>query len=185
MSERPSLDEVLEETTEHSAVEAVSPEQHQRLKDAVFGATFAEVVASDRAYFVLGSYGDAEKERVALVRDLLDARDGACAFLMEDVPEAWEYWTTKFKVLAARADHVVCVAEHSDGGHVWESGNLDRDDRRERLHVLKREYVTTEREREAYDAMFADQLRVLDERFGQVYPWADVEELRERVAELP
>lgn len=185
MTREHALQQVIEETADYSGKRAVTPEQHQRLKRAVFGDAFDDLVASDRSYFVIGSYDEGEKRRLLLVRDALAGRGpGTHAFLMDDVPEAWEFWTTKFKILASRADYVVGVFEHSRGGHAWEAGYVDHERFRRKSHVLKREYETEEAEREAFDAMFAHFLAALDER-GRVYPWSDDDELREQVAEIP
>lgn len=151
----------------------------------MFGDAFEHLVVSDRSYFVLGSYDDSEKHRLLVVRDLLAGRaPGTYAFLMDDFPDAWEYWTTKFKILASRADYVVGVFEHSHGGHAWESGYIDHERFRQKSHVLKREYETEEAEREAFDAMFAHSLAVMDE-LGRVYRWSDDAELREQVGRVP
>lgn len=175
----------IDETTADGPTGTISPQQYRRLKDAVFGEAFEDLVFSDRRYFVIGSYDDGEKRRLLLVRDRLDARgDGVYAFLMDDVPEAWEFWTTKFKVLASRADHVVGVFEHSHGGHEWEAGYVAHERFRRKSHVLKRAYSTEEREREAFDGMFAHFLERMAE-LGRVYLWTDEDELLEQVARIP
>lgn len=179
------LQRVIEETAAYAGKRAVTPEQHQQLKRAVFGDAFDDLAASGRSYFVLGSYDDGEKRRLILVRDALAGRGpDTHAFLMDDFPEAWEYWTTKFKILASRADYVVGVFEHSRGGHAWESGYIDHERFRQKSHVLKREYETEAAEREAFDAMFAHFLAVMD-GFGRVYRWSDDAELREQVGRIP
>lgn len=185
MSMNDELDEVVEETGEESGKERISPEQHQDLKDAVFGEAFGEVVFSDVSYFVLGSYGTEERERLLLVRDELRSRSRTYAFLMNEMPDAWEYWTTKFVIFANRADYVVGVFEHDRGGHEWEAGQLDRAEYRPKTYVLKREYDTERREREHFDAMFAHYLAKMDEQLGHVYRWRNEDELPERVDDLP
>lgn len=179
------LDYIVEETKEESEKERISPEQHQDLKDAVFGEEFGEVLFADVSYFVLGSYGTEEKERLWFVRDELGARDGAYAFLMDEMPDAWESWTTKFVIFANRVDYVVGVFEHNRGGHEWEAGQLDRAEYRPKTHVLKRKYDSEESEREHFDAMFADYLSKMDEQLGQVYYWRDETELIECLAKVP
>lgn len=185
MSDERDIDDLLEATAADSGRDSVTPEQHRRLKAAVFGEAFGALAASDVSYFVIGSYGEEEKRRLLLVRDGLRSRgDGTFAFLMDEFPEAWEFWTTKFKILATRADVIVGVFEHSHGGHEWEAGYVDHDRFRAKSHVLKREYESEAQEREAFDAMFAHFLAVLDE-LGRLYPWATEDELRERVVEIP
>lgn len=185
MPDSDEFDDVVEATIAESEKERISPEQYQDLKDAVFGEKFADVVFSDVSYFVLGSYGTAERERLSLVRDELRARDGAYAFLMTEMPEAWGYWTTKFVIFAKRADYVVGVFEHDRGGHEWEAGQLDRAEYRPKTHVLKRQYETKQQEREQFDAMFAHYLAKLDEQLEQVYRWTDETELIESLENVP
>lgn len=185
MRDRDEFADIVEETVEESERERISPEQHQDLKDAVFGEKFGDMLFADVSYFVLGSYGNEEKERLLLVRDELRARDGAYAFLMSEMPEAWEYWTTKFVIFANRADYVVGVFEHNRGGHEWEAGQLDRPEYRPKTYVLKREYDSKEQERVHFDAMFAHYLAKMDEQLGQVYHWTDEAELMERLEDVP
>jgi hypothetical protein len=179
------LDDVVEKTSQNSEKERLSPEQYQDLKDAVFGEQFSELVLSDASYFVLGSYGSDEKKRLLLVRDELRERAGSYAFLMSEMPDAWEYWTTKFAIFADRADYVVGVFEHNRGGHEWEAGHLDHPEYRSKTHVLKRQYDTEEREREQFDAMFAHYLTKLDEQLGRVYRWSTEDELLARLEDVP
>lgn len=193
MPDENHLDSVVAETAEYAGREAVSPEQYRDLKAAVFGDTFTVLVFSEPSYFVLGSYddrerypldGNGERHRVELVRDRLRSRDAAYAFLMDDVPEAWEYWTAKFDILASRADFIVGVFEHSHGGHAWESGYVDHEEHRRNSHVLKREYESDDVEREAFDGMFAHFLGAMAER-GRLYQWSDETELLEQVENVP
>lgn len=175
---------VVSETADYVGTEAVTPEQYRDLKRAVFGAEFSALAFSERSYFVIGSYREDEKRRLRTVRDELRTRENAYAFLMDDFPEAWEYWTAKFKILASRADHIVGVFEHSHGGHVWEVGYIDHEEHRRKSHVLKREYESRVDEREAFDAMFAHFLEVMAD-LGRVYPWTDEAELLEQSANVP
>lgn len=179
------FDELVAETAERSGRETVTPEQHRKLKDAVFGAAWESLVFCERSYFVLGSYDDEERSRLLVVRDRLLARGaGTYAFLMDEFPEAWEFWTTKFEVLASRADYVVGVFEHSRGGHEWEAGHVAHERFRRKTHVLKREYETEAAERGAFDAMFAHFLDVMDE-LGRLYTWTDEDELETQVENVP
>lgn len=185
MQRSSEFDDIVEETGEASEKGRISPEQHQKLKDAVFDEKFGEVLFSDTSYFVLGSYDDDEKERLVLVRDELRERDGAFAFLMSEMPEAWEYWTTKFVIFANRADYVVGVFEHNRGGHEWEAGQLDRVEYRPKTYILKREYGSEERERAHFDAMFAHYLSKMDQQLGHVYHWTSEDELTARLEGVP
>jgi hypothetical protein len=186
MPDDETLQAIIEETERHSAREAVTPDQHQRLKDAVFSEQFRKVVMNDLSYFVLGSYDGGEKEaRLVLVRNTLKSRGtGYHAFLMRELPDAWEFWTTKFKILAKRATYIVGVFEDSHGSYQWESGYLDQPVYREKSHILKRDHATSEEEYAAFTAMMADCLQILD-RMGQVSHWATESELREKIADVP
>jgi hypothetical protein len=179
------LDEIVEKTVEHSAKDRLAPEQHQKLKDAVFGPEFRDVLFAEVSYFVIGSYGSDEKERLQRVRDSLQERDGGYAFLMSEMPEAWDYWTTKFVIFVERADYVVGVFEHNRGGHEWEAGRLDKPEYRPKTYVLKREYETEERERANFDAMFAHYLAKMDERLGQLHRWRTEDELLDCLESIP
>lgn len=185
MSEGDEFERVQRATREHSAKETFTPEEHQRLKDAVFSDHFQRIVAADASYFVLGNYdGGPREDRLTLVRDSLDSRDGAFAFLMEDVPEGWTYWTTKFKILASRADFIVPVLEDSHGSHHWEAGHIDGPKYRPKVYVLKRAYESEAEEREHFDALIAHFVEILD-RDNRVFHWQTETELRQRVDELP
>jgi hypothetical protein len=103
------------------------------------------------AYFVLGSYGDEERPRLEAVRDYL-AREGTPAgtdsdvdaFLMDEIHDISEFFTSKFKLLVSYADHIVGVYEHSQGGHAWEAGYIDQPAYRERTNAFYRVYETDE-----------------------------------------
>lgn len=186
MSDGDRFERVRDDTLEYSEKERFTPEEHQALKDAVFSDLFRRLVFSDRSYFVLGNYDGGPREaRLELVCNELERHhEDAVAFLMKDVPEAWEFWTTKFKILADRATYIVPVLEDSHGSHHWESGQIDQPKYRPKVHVLKRDYGTEAAEREHFGAMVAHFVEVLD-RDGRVYRWSTEEELRDRVRQLP
>lgn len=185
MQNRDELGEVVEETMAHSEKESLSAEQYQDLKDAVFGAAFKEFAFADVSYFVLGSYADEEKQRLLLVRTELRKRDDAYAFLMNEMPEAWEYWTTKFQIFANRADYLVGVFEHNRGGHEWEAGRLDNKNYRAKTHILKREYDSKKQEHSNFDGMLADYLCKMDEQLSQLYRWRTENELVACLEKIP
>jgi hypothetical protein len=103
---------------------------------------------------------------------------------MKDVPEAWEFWPTKFRILADRADYVVPVLEDTAGSHEWEFGVVSGPEYRPKVHVLKREYPTEAGEYEHFDALPAQFVDVLD-RDGRVRRWEKPDELRAAIEELP
>ncbi|WP_227356579.1 hypothetical protein [Haladaptatus salinisoli] len=165
---RVEMGSIVDETKRYSAKDTLSREQYRRINRAL-DSDLETFLLSGRSFFVLGSYGENERERLTAVKNRLD-REGH-AFLMDDVPEAWEFWTTKFKVLANRADHIVGVYEHTDGGHEWEAGYLDHEAYRDKIRVLKRDYVDLDDPTdEPFDGMFSHFVRLLN-RLDRVVFW--------------
>lgn len=186
MADDEELERVVEETSAHAGKESFTPAEYARLKAAVFGESFRRLVDCDTSYFVLGKYDGGPREaRLKLVtHELESSREGTYAFLMKDVPEAWEFWPTKFAVLATRATFIVPLLEDSHGSHHWETGNVDQPRYRPKVHVLKRDYETEAEEHEHFSAMVSHFVEILD-RDGRVYHWTSEVELRERVHDLP
>jgi hypothetical protein len=171
--------EVVEETKQYSEKDGFEPDEYERLKTAV-NDDILPLIQSERSFFILGSYGDTERTRLRKVQDRLS--EEGYAFLMVDTTEAWDYWTTQFKILATRATYIVGVYEHTDGGHEWEAGYLDHHEYRHKTRILKREYSTETEEHEAFDGMFAHYIQLLN-RLGYVYFWADEQELFDEALE--
>ena len=139
------------------------------------------------SYFVLGSYGTEERPRLEAVRDQLTSEAAASnsdddinAFLMDDILDVSEFFTSKFKLLVSYADHIVGVYEHSQGGHAWEAGYIDQPTYRDRTRAFYRTYDTEEEQYAAYDGMFAHYLLSMD-RVDRAYTWTTPEELRQCV----
>lgn len=140
--------------------EQIDRDEYARLKRAV-ETEIVPITEADRSFFVLGSYGDGEEDRLRLVKERLDAVGKP--FLLKDL-DAFEdllLWTTQFKVVANRATHIVGLYEHSEGGHEWEAGWLDHQPYREKFTVLKRDYPDLEPKAEPFDGMFAHFLETL------------------------
>lgn len=185
MADESNLGVVLDETRTLSEKETLTPEEYQAIKRAVFGEVFRAIVQADATYFLLGRYdGDEKERRLEAVKARLNERDGVYAYLMKDVPEAWEFWPTKFRILADRADYVVPVLEDTAGSHEWEFGVVSGPEYRPKVHVLKREYPTEAEEHDYFDALPAQFVDVLD-RDGRVERWETETELLDAVAELP
>ncbi|WP_058366961.1 hypothetical protein [Haloparvum sedimenti] len=167
--------------------ERLTPERVEAIQTAMHEDLGRFVDAT--SYLVLGSYGEAERPRLEAVRDRL-ASDAAAstaggevdAFLMDEILDVSEFFTSKFKLLVSYADHVVGVYEHSRGGHAWEAGYLDQPIYRDRTRVFYRTYPTEAEQRDAYDAMFAHYLRSM-ERVDRAETWETPAELGERVAD--
>lgn len=139
------------------------------------------------SYFVLGSYAEDERPRLEAVRDQLGADADAPtaetevdAFLMDEIHDITEFFTSKFKLLVSYADHIVGVYEHSQGGHAWEAGYIDQPSYRERTRAFYRVYETDEEQYAAYDGMFAHYLLSM-ERVDQAHSWETTESLLEAV----
>jgi hypothetical protein len=169
-----------------------TPEQHERLKDALHGEPFKAIKRAERRYLVVGSGDGAPGRRRRRVRDLLDERPGATAFQLEDfglTGDELALWAPAFEVLAETASHVVGLLEDFDGGYVWELGYLYHHQRRVRdvLWLLKRVYGSAEEMRRRYDnGMAASHLAALEDAAGdRVLTWEDPADLPEAVAKIP
>lgn len=169
-----------------------TPEQHERLKDALHGGSFKEIKRSDRRYLVIGSGEGAPGRRRRRVRDLLDDRPGAAAFQLEDFgldEDELALWAPAFEVLAEMASHVVGVLEDFDGGYVWELGYLYRRQTRVRdvLWLLKRIYGSADEMRRRYDnGMAASHLAALENvADDRVVHWEAPADLPDAVARIP
>jgi len=142
------------------------------------------------AYFVLGSYGDEERDRLEAVRDELvsevvpsDSEEDVEAFLMDEIHDISEFFTSKFKLLVSYADHVVGVYEHSKGGHAWEAGYIDQPEYRERTGAFYRVYESEDQQYEAYDGVFAHYLLSM-ERVDSAWTWESTDDLLKRVRQV-
>lgn len=135
------------------------------------------------SYFVLGSYGEDERPRLEAVRDQLTDEASTAggdsdvdAFLMDEIHDITEFFTSKFKLLVSYADHIVGVYEHSQGGHAWEAGYIDQPSYRERTRAFYRVHETKGEQYAAYDGMFAHYLLSM-ERVDQAHPWMTADDL--------
>lgn len=145
----------------------LSVEEYRSLRRALHSDVL-DVIAADTSFFILGSYNDEEKDRLREVADRL-YNDGH-AFLLSDTSEAWENWTTQFKIYADRASHIVGVFEHADGGHEWEAGYLDHLEYRSKMYILKRRYPSLDPKEEPFDGMMAHYMLLVNRR-GQLFEW--------------
>lgn len=163
------------ETLTPERVEAIQTAMHENL------GRFIDTTS----YFVLGSYGDEERPRLEVVRDHLATEaasdaDDVDAFLMDEILDISEFFTSKFKLLVSYADHIVGVYEHSQGGHAWEAGYIDQPAYRERSKAFYRVYETDEEQYAAYDGMFAHYLLSM-ERVNRAQTWETTEDLLDAV----
>lgn len=140
MSENPvTVDELAEKADEYLHETSLTPEEYEALKQSV--AELTPIFSAEKAYFVLGSYGQPEIRRLQLVKDRLNREPGAYAFLMVDIRSEWTNTYLKFRMLADYTDTVVGVAEHSQGGFLVEQGYFTAlEEYFTKTHVFKREY---------------------------------------------
>lgn len=136
-----AAEDVAEKATEYLYDRSLTPEDYEEFKHSV--AELSPIFTTDRAYFVLGSYGRLEIRRLQLVKDRLNRRPDSYAFLMVDIRSEWTNTYVKFRVLADYTDVIVGVAEHAHGGFLVEQGYVTAlEDYFEKTHVFKRDYET-------------------------------------------
>lgn len=171
-----------------------TPEQHEQLKNGIHGeALFNQIRRAERRYLVIGRGGEAApRKRRQRVYDLLDEREGATAFRLEDfgfTSDELDLWAPAFDVLSQMASHIVGILEDFDGGHVWELGFLYHQQTRIRdiLWLLKRIYESETKMHDHYDnGMAASHLAALEEATGdRVITWKDPADLPDAVASIP
>ena len=160
----PNEDEIL---TEVESV-ALTPTEHQRVKNLVNGEQMRRFQNHERRYLVAGAGGETgAATRRKTVYDLLDDRTDppAMATRLEDyglTPEEIKLWVRVFDILCGRASHIVAVVEDFDGGYVWELGLLFAPEYRPKTWVLKRRYSDDDTERSQYDnGMAASHVKAL------------------------
>ena len=192
MSDTPPTVEDAAERAERYLHEAtLSPEEYEAIKRSV--AELSPIFSADRAYFVLGSYGEPEIRRLQLVKDRLARRPGAYAFLMVDVRGEWTNTYLKFRLLADYADAIVGVAEHGRGGFLVEQGYFTAlEDYFTKTHVLKREYEDLDPDafdtvvdpEDPYSGMQTAVFEMIDDA-GRLCRWATEDDLAACADEVP
>lgn len=192
MSEKPAaVEEVVEKAGGYLQEVSLTPDEYEELKHSV--AELAPIFSADRAYFVLGSYGQPEIRRLQLVKDRLNRRPDVYAFLMVDVRREWTNTYFKFRVLADYADYIVGVAEHSRGGFLVEQGYFTAlEEYFTKTHLLKREYEDLDQDavdtqvdvENPYSGMQTAIFEMLDDT-GRLCLWTSEDDLVECAEELP
>jgi hypothetical protein len=141
----PTVEELAEKADEYLHEASLPPEAYEALKHSV--AEFTPIFSAERAYFILGSYGRPEIRRLQLVKDRLNRRPDAYAFLMIDVRSEWTNTYLKFRLLADYTDFIVGVVEHSRGGFLVEQGYFTAlESYFTKTRVLQREYANLDTE---------------------------------------
>lgn len=177
MTDRPREGDVVAKLAEQPG-ETLTPESLEAIQTAMHENLGRFI--DETTYFVLGSYDEHERPTLEAVKDVLDDEDHE-GFLMDEIHDVTEFFTTKFKLLVSYADHVVGVYEHSKGGHAWEAGYIDQPDYRSRTRVFYRTYETDSEQFEAYDGMFAHYLLSMG-RVGRARPWRTTDDLLTTIA---
>ncbi|WP_240452024.1 hypothetical protein [Halostella salina] len=186
----PTPGEVADRAADHLHEGSLTPEEYERLKGSV--AELSPVFRHDSTYFVLGSYGDPEIRRLQLVKDRLNRRRDAYAFLMVDVRREWTNTYLKFRILADYVDTVVGVAEHDRSGFLVEQGLFVADEAYFRkTHVCKREYdgidaddLDTDADPDdPYSGMQTPIFEMLDDA-GRLHRWTTESDLEDCVAAI-
>jgi hypothetical protein len=191
MSEDPiTVDELAEKADEYLHETSLTPEEYEALKQSV--AELTPIFSAENSYFVLGSYGQPEIRRLQLVKDRLNRRPGAYAFLMVDIRSEWTNTYLKFRLLADYTDTIVGVAEHAQGGFLVEQGYFTAlEEYFAKTHVFKREYETLDLEdvetgvtsENPYSGMQTAIFEMLDDG-GRLCRWITEDDLIECVATL-
>lgn len=191
MSENPvSVDELADKADEYLHETSLTPEEYEALKQSV--AELTPIFSAEKAYFVLGSYGQPEIHRLQLVKDRLNREPGTYAFLMVDIRSEWTNTYLKFRLLADYTDTIVGVAEHAQGGFLVEQGYFTAlEEYFAKTHVFKREYDTLDLKdvetgvtsENPYSGMQTAIFEMLGER-GRLCQWATEDDLVECVSTL-
>jgi len=186
-----SVEEVAEKAESYLHGTSLTPEEYESLKQSV--GELIPIFSAERAYFILGSYGQPEIDRLQLVKDRLNQRPGAYAFLMVDIRKEWTNTYLKFRLLADYTDVIVGVAEHAHGGFLVEQGYFTAlEEYFAKTHVFKREYealnldeLDTEIDSEdPYSAMQTGIFEMLDDA-GRLCRWTTEDDLLTCVENLP
>ena len=189
--ETETVEDLVERAEAYLHETSLTPEEYEALKGSV--AELSPIFSADRAYFVLGSYGQPEIRRLQLVKDRLNRRPDAYAFLMVDIRSEWVNTYLKFRLLADYTDYIVGVAEHAQGGFLVEQGYFTAlEEYFAKTHVCQREYDSLDPKdvdtgvdiENPYSGMQTALFEMLEES-GRLYRWATEEDLVECVEHIP
>jgi hypothetical protein len=118
---------------------SLTPEEYDAPNGRV--AEPSSTFPADRAYSALGSDGQLETRRLQRVKDRLNRRPDAYAFLMADIRSEWGNTYLKSRLLADYTDCLVGVAKHARGGFLVEQGSFTALEAYfAKTHVCQREY---------------------------------------------
>ncbi|WP_336022676.1 hypothetical protein [Halobellus salinisoli] len=184
MSDEPvTVDELAEKADEYLHEGSLTPEEYEALKQSV--AEFTPIFSAGNSYFVLGSYGHPEIRRLQLVKDRLNRKPDAYAFLMVDIRSEWMNTYLKFRLLADYTDLIVGVAEHAQGGFLVEQGYFTAlEEYFTKTYVFKRKYDSLDADAidtsididNPYSGMQTAIFDMLDDA-GRLYQWTSGDDL--------
>jgi len=186
-----SVEDLAERAENHLRETSLTPEEYEALKQSV--AELSPIFSADRAYFVLGSYGQPEIRRLQLVKDRLNRRADTYAFLMVDIRSEWVNTYLKFRLLADYTDYIVGIAEHAQGGFLVEQGYFTAlEEYFTKTYVCQREYddlsfddVNTGVDVEnPFSGMQTAIFEMLEEN-GRLYRWTTEDDLIKCVENIP
>ncbi len=189
--EMETMEDLIERAEAYLHETSLTPEKYEALKQSV--AELSPIFSADRAYFVLGSYGQPEIRRLQLVKDRLNRRPDAYAFLMVDIRSEWVNTYLKFRLLADYTDYIVGVAEHAQGGFLVEQGYFTAfEEYFAKTHVCQREYdgldpgdvETGVDVEDPYSGMQTAIFEMLEDH-GRLCRWTTEEDLIECVEYIP
>ncbi len=144
---------------------------------------FGDVATTESLYFIIGGYGDERIERLRLVESEINKRSNGRSFLLHDV-DVDISMRVAFSLAADLADYIVAVVEESSGGVGLELGELMESSNYQKTHVLKREYSSPAKEREAFSVMTQDFFQMIASD-GRLCHWKNSEELRGCINVVP
>ena len=185
------IEELADRAENYLHETSLTPQEYEALKQSV--AELSPIFSAEHAYFVLGSYGQPEIRRLQLVKDRLNRRTDAYAFLMVDIRSEWTNTYLKFRLLADYMDYIVGVAEHSQGGFLVEQGYFTAlEEYFVKTHVCKREYSGVDAEdidtgvdvTNPYSGMQTAIFKLLEEG-GRLHRWTTEDDLVECVDDIP
>jgi hypothetical protein len=185
------VEDLIERADAYLHETSLTPEEYEALKGSV--AELSPIFSADQAYFVFGSYGQPEIRRLQLVKDRLNRRPDAYAFLMVDIRSEWVNTYLKFRLLADYTDYIVGVTEHAQGGFLVEQGSFTAlEEYFAKTHVCQREYdgldpgdvETGVNVENPYSGMQTAIFEMLEDR-GRLYRWTTEAELVECVEYIP
>lgn len=191
MNREESVEELAEKAEDYLHETSLTPSEYEALKQSI--AELTPIFTTERAYFVLGSYGRPEIHRLQLVKDRLNRRADTYAFLMVDIRSEWVNTYLKFRILADYTDFIIGVTEHDQGGFLIEQGYFTvLEEYFAKTYVLKREYESVDSAdidtgvdlEKPYSGMQTAIFEMLADA-GRLYTWNTEEELIGCVEDLP